>query len=108
MSVNDMDPHAQTVKAIEEGRPIEAQYVRQGKRNMRVVWVLVVSLALAALFTFGAWVLRAPELRGQGGQTSVSGEQFGPVNSVPAKQKAEQDPNAARRGSTSDAQYPAP
>jgi len=108
MSVNDMDPHAQAVNALEEGRPIEAQYVRQGKRNMRVVWVLVVSLALAALFTFGAWMMRSPGLRGEGGQTAVSGEKFGPVNSVPAKQTAEQDPNAPRRGSTTDAQNPAP
>jgi hypothetical protein len=59
MSVNDVDPHSQTVNAIEEGRPIEAQYVRQGKRNMRIVWVLVISLALAALLTFGAWIFQA-------------------------------------------------
>jgi hypothetical protein len=56
MSINDVDPHSQAVNALQEGRPIEAQYVRQGKRNMRIVWVLVVSLALAALFTFGAWI----------------------------------------------------
>jgi hypothetical protein len=62
MSIDDDNPHAQVMDAIAHGRPIEAQYVRQAKRGMRIVWVLAISLALAALVTFGMWLLHAPRL----------------------------------------------
>lgn len=56
MYANGDDPHSQVMDAISHGRPIEAQYVRQGKRSMRIVWVLALSLALAALATFIMWL----------------------------------------------------
>ncbi len=57
MAANGSDPHSQVMDAIDHGRPIEAQYVRQGKRSMRIVWVLAFSTALAALVTFAMWLL---------------------------------------------------
>ena len=96
MSVNGADPHSKVMDAISHGEPIEAQYVRQGKRSMRVVWVLAISLALAALATFGMWVLRAPGLAAPGGQQATSGN--GMHQPMPAaRQTPAQDPTAAQR-----------
>ena len=58
----DLDPHTRATQAVHEHRPVEAQYVRQGRRGTRIVWVLAISLALAALATFGFWALRSPDL----------------------------------------------
>jgi hypothetical protein len=62
-TVMGVDPHSQAAEAVQEGRPVEAQYVRQGRRGVRIVWVLAISLALAALATFGFWALHAGQLR---------------------------------------------
>ncbi|MBC6983180.1 hypothetical protein [Caulobacter sp. 17J80-11] len=59
----DLDPHSRAAQAVHEHRPVEAQYVRQGRRGTRIVWVLAISLALAALATFGFWAARSPDLR---------------------------------------------
>lgn len=78
-TVTDLDPHSQVEAAIREHRPIEAQYVRQGKRNYRLVWVLAIGLALAAIATFGAWVLRAGDLartEAANGKEAVDAETF--------------------------------
>jgi hypothetical protein len=86
MSLNDVDPHTKAQTAIEEGRPIEAQYVRQGRKNYRIVWVLAISLALAALATFGFWLGNADELRSTDRNTgleAVDRQAFGTSTSVP-------------------------
>jgi hypothetical protein len=62
MAVNGADPHAEAAEAVHEHRAVEAQYVRQARRGTRVVWILGISLALAALVTFGFWLARAPDL----------------------------------------------
>lgn len=96
MSVNGADPHSKVMDAIRHGEPIEAQYVRQGKRSMRVVWVLAISLALAALATFGMWMMRAPGLARAGVQQSTSGRELHqPLPTV--RQTPAEDPTAAHR-----------
>jgi hypothetical protein len=37
------------------GRPIEARFVRQGRRSTRMVWVMTVSLGLVALLFLAIW-----------------------------------------------------
>jgi hypothetical protein len=96
MSAND--PHSHVMDALSHGKPIEAQYVRQARVSMRVVWVLAVSLALAALATFGMWLAHAPRLAAPGSQQAVSGRSFRQPLPV-ARQTVSQDPTAARRGS---------
>ena len=109
MSVKGADPHSQVVDALREGRPIEAQYVRQGRRSMRIVWVLAISLALAALATFAMWAFRAPEATNVGpAHAAAAGQTYAePYPSAMAKQRVSQDPTAAQRGSTSTNNGPA-
>ena len=105
MSVEDgSDPHTRASTAVNEGRPVEAQYVRQGKKNGRIVVVLAISLGLAAILTFAMWWIQSPGLSGRGGQTSVDGRSFSQA-SPQAIQRPSQDPNAARRNSTDNTQH---
>lgn len=41
---------------------LNATRARQGRYGRHVLWVLLVSTALAALALFGAWTWRAPDL----------------------------------------------
>jgi hypothetical protein len=79
MAVKGADPHARSADAVEEHRPVEAQYVRQGRRGTRVVWILAISLALAALATFGFWLLQAPNFQNanaDNGRPKIAGRAF--------------------------------
>jgi hypothetical protein len=51
------DPHSQAADAVHEGRPVEAQYVRQGRRGTHVLWILIISLALVAVGFLAVWGL---------------------------------------------------
>ena len=91
MAARDMDPHSQVETALNEGRPIEAQYVRQGKRNYRIVWVLAIALLLAALATFGAWMMRAGDLASTNdatGQEQVDAQAFSDTGASPGTQES--------------------
>ena len=50
-----LDPHSQAAEAVHEDRPVEAQYVRQGRRGTHVVWILVTSLALVVVALMAVW-----------------------------------------------------
>jgi hypothetical protein len=52
-----LDPHSQSADAVHEGRPVEAQYVRQGRRGTHVLWVLLASLALVVVGFLAVWGL---------------------------------------------------
>ncbi len=52
-----LDPHSQAADAVHEGRPVEAQYVRQGRRGTHVMWILVTSLALVVIGFMAVWGL---------------------------------------------------
>lgn len=51
------DPHSKAADAVAEGRPVEAQYARQGRKGSRVLWVLIVSAAAAAVLLLGMWLV---------------------------------------------------
>ncbi len=49
------DPHSRSVDAIHQGRPVEAQYARQGRSGVRILWLLIVSAGAAAILLLGLW-----------------------------------------------------
>ena len=48
-------PHDQAADADHEGRPVEAQYVRGGRGGVRILTLLLVSLAAVAILLLGMW-----------------------------------------------------
>lgn len=53
------DPHSRSADPVHEGRPVEAQYVRQGRKGFRILWLLLISVALAAVGLLGWWALNS-------------------------------------------------
>ena len=51
------NPHDRVADAVHEGRPAEAQYVRQGRPGVRILLLLIVSAAAAAVLLLGMWLL---------------------------------------------------
>ena len=49
------DPHSKSADAVHEGRPVEAQYARQGRPGVRIFWLLVISAGAAAVVLLGIW-----------------------------------------------------
>ena len=43
------NPHDRAADAVHEGRPVEAQYVRGGRKGTRILLVLIGGLALVAI-----------------------------------------------------------
>src|SRR5690606_13576685 len=58
-SVTHDDPHSRSADPVHEGRPVEAQYGRQGRKGARIVWLLAISTALAAAALLGWWALNS-------------------------------------------------
>jgi len=50
-------PHNEAADAVHEGRPVEAQYVRQGRGGVRILTVLLLSAGGAAILLLGMWLL---------------------------------------------------
>ena len=51
------DPHSHSADAVADHTPIEAQYVRQGRGGVRILWLLIVSAGTAAVLLLGMWLL---------------------------------------------------
>jgi len=51
------DPHSHSADAVAGHTPIEAQYVRQGRAGVRILWLLIVSGGAAAILLLGMWLL---------------------------------------------------
>lgn len=51
------DPHSHSADAVAGHTPIEAQYVRQGRGGVRILWLLIVSGGAAAVLLLGMWLL---------------------------------------------------
>jgi hypothetical protein len=51
------NPHDKAADAVHEGRPVEAQYARQGRGGVRILMLLLVSAAAAAVLLLGMWIL---------------------------------------------------
>lgn len=56
------DPHHRVADAVHQGRPVEAQYVRQGRNGRRILWVLLAGLALVSLAFAVLWLTTSPGL----------------------------------------------
>ncbi len=52
-------PHNHSADAVHEGRPVEAQYVRQGRGGKRILMVLLVGIALVAVAFAVIWLSSA-------------------------------------------------
>ena len=50
---------------------VNATRARQGSRGRHILWVLIISIALAAAALFGSLALHEDEISGQGGQTTT-------------------------------------
>ena len=51
------DPHSRAADAVNEHRPVEAQYVRQGRSGVRILTLLIISAGAAAILLLGMWLL---------------------------------------------------
>lgn len=51
------DPHSRSADAVEHHTPVEAQYVRQGRGGVRILWLLIVSAGAAAILLLGMWLV---------------------------------------------------
>lgn len=49
------DPHSRSADPVHQGRPVEAQYTRQGRSGVRILWLLIVSAGAAAILLLGMW-----------------------------------------------------
>jgi len=50
-------PHDKAANAVHEHRPVEAQYVRGGRGGVRILTILVISLAAVAILLLGMWAV---------------------------------------------------
>ena len=48
-------PHDKAADAVHEGQPVEAQYVRGGRKGGRILTVLVISTVAVAVLLLGMW-----------------------------------------------------
>ena len=55
----------------EQSQVVNATRARQGSRGMHILWVLVISIALAAVALFGSLAWHENAISGQGGQTTT-------------------------------------
>ena len=101
------DPHSQAADAVHEGRPVEAQYVRQGRRGVHVLWILAVSLPLAILVVWGVWALffsgPLESTEPHNASQPADATAFDDPAAAPV-QTPGQDPTAGARGSTPQGQ----
>jgi len=98
------DPHSQAADAVHEGRPVEAQYVRQGRRGVHVVWILTISLVLVVTGFLVVWLSHGENLAATEPKTLPQAADAAPfAQDAPApltKQDVDEDPTAPARGST--------
>lgn len=87
--MSDIDPHGRAADAVAHGRPVEAQYARQGRRGTRILWLLVASTLAAALVLFGLFAISGDDFsatREDIGQTPADGRAFVQDEPLAAKQ----------------------
>lgn len=91
------DPHSRSADPVHEGKPVEAQYVRQGRGGVRILTVLIISVALAAAALLGWWALNSGALTEtdiEGGRQAEASAEFGEANpAAPAAPAASETPD---------------
>ena len=83
------DPHSRASDPVQQGRPVEAQYARQGRSGVRILWLLVVSAGAAAVLLLGMWFVS------QGGFSSTNANDGGQAVDAQAFQGDAATPPAA-------------
>lgn len=73
------NPHDRAADAVHEGRPVEAQYVRGGRKGSRILMVLIgglvlVVIAYGLIYTFSAKPLA--DTNANNGQQAVDAQAF--------------------------------
>jgi hypothetical protein len=72
-------PHDKAADAVHEGRPVEAQYVRGGRGGVRILTLLLVSLAAVAILLLGMWFVSQggfANTNANSGQQAVDAQAF--------------------------------
>jgi cytoskeletal protein RodZ len=83
------DPHSRAADAVHEGRPVEEQFVKQGRGGRRITLVLIVAFVLTALGFLIVQLVYAPDFAAgdaNAGQQAVDAAAFQGAggDSVPA------------------------
>jgi hypothetical protein len=81
------DPHSRVADAVHEGRPVEAQYVRQGRGGRRILLVLLGGIGLVSLAFAVLWLSTSPQLDNasterSGAEAEAAAEFQGPEDRV--------------------------
>jgi hypothetical protein len=80
-------PHDKAADAVHEGRPVEAQYVRGGRGGVRILTLLIVSLAAVAVLLLGMWFVSQGGFASTNANTglqAVDAQAFSDADGVPA------------------------
>ncbi len=73
------DPHSRAADAVHEGRPVEEQFVKQGRGGRRITLVMVGGIALTLIGFVVLYLVFAPGFSGEDantGQQSVDAAAF--------------------------------
>jgi len=95
-------PHDKAADAVHEGRPVEAQYVRGGRGGVRILTLLLVSLAAVAILLLGMWFVS------QGGFSKTNANDGDQAVDAAAFQTAPAEAPAADAPTTATGQPTAP
>jgi hypothetical protein len=106
-------PHDRSADAVHEGRPVEAQYVRGGRGGVRILTLLVISLAAVAILLLGMWFVSQggfARTNANTGAQAVDSQAFSNDAAVPpaadAPTTATGDPTAAPTGEAPNVNAP--
>ena len=91
-------PHDKSADAVHEGRPVEAQYVRGGRGGVRILTLLVISLAAVAVLLLGMWFVSQggfAKTNANTGLQAVDAQAFSDKAAPAAPEPAREAPGAA-------------
>ncbi len=81
------DPHSQAADAVHEGRPVEGQYVKQGKGGVRISIVLAAAFVLTAIGFFVVYLAYSgafSSANANDGDQAVDAAAFQDAGEIPA------------------------
>lgn len=84
--MTDPSPHDKAADAVHEGRPVEAQYVRGGRRGGRILILLAISLSAVAILLIGMWFVSQggfARTNPNAGQQAVDAQAFSGDSATP-------------------------
>jgi hypothetical protein len=106
-------PHDHAADAVHEGRPVEAQYVRQGRGGVRILTLLILSLAAVAILLLGMWFVSQggfartnANIGGQAEDAAAFNNNAGQVPAADAPTTATGQPTAPPTGETPNVNAP--